>query len=82
MRWPRAQWLWVALLAVTGASARPADAVEDDFTQRRVVDTLPGMERVQVQAGRYRTRDDVELPVDVYLPSVAKGERLAADSRS
>jgi acetyl esterase/lipase len=78
MRRPRVQWLWVALLAVTGASAPPADAAEDDFTQRRVVYTLPGMERVQVQSGRYRTRDNVELPVDVYLPSVAKGERRAA----
>src|SRR5262245_40781296 len=75
---PRRRCLAALLLFVgMAALAHLADAA-NDFTQRRVVYTLPGMERVQVQSGRYRTKDNAELPVDVYLPDVAKGERRGA----
>jgi acetyl esterase/lipase len=68
------------LLAVGGQALGPAFAAgEDDFTKRRVVYVRPGMDRVRVESGRYRARDGVELPFDVYSPpDGAKSARRGA----
>jgi acetyl esterase/lipase len=60
-------------LAVTAGAVGPSLAAdEDDFTKRRVVYVRPGMDRVRVESGRYRARDGVELPFDVYSPPDGK----------
>jgi len=71
--------LALALLAGTAPLARLSSASDDDITQRQVVYSLPGMERAQVRLDHYRTRDNVELPLDVYSPSnPQKGVRPGA----
>jgi acetyl esterase/lipase len=62
----RARLLGLVLAAAAAGGALVADEVE--FTKRRVVYTLPGMDRVRVESGRYRARDGIELPFDVYAP--------------
>ena len=57
--------LGLVVAATTGSAAGGEEA---DFTKRRVVYTLPGMDRVRVESGHYRARDGVELPFDVYSP--------------
>jgi acetyl esterase/lipase len=60
--------------AVSGAPSATARA-QDDFTKKRVVLTLPGMDRVSVKQGlRYRAADKTELPLDVYSPAGLRPE--------
>jgi acetyl esterase/lipase len=57
------------VLAAAAQTLGPASAAgEDDFTKRRVVYVVPGMDAVHVESGRYRAGDGTELPFDVYSP--------------
>jgi len=55
--------------ALSGLRAASLSA-EDDVTKKRVVLTVPGMDKVSVQRGlRYTAADKTPLPMDVYAPA-------------
>jgi len=66
-------WCSRVLLSLTVAVScfRAASAwAQDDFTKKRVVLTVPGMDKVSVTRGlRYTAADKTPLPMDVYAPA-------------
>jgi acetyl esterase/lipase len=62
-------------LSVFAQQARPSETLEDppwikEFAHKRVVYSVPGMERVKVQKGlTYKRVAGTELKMDVYLPA-------------
>jgi acetyl esterase/lipase len=66
---PPPPWLALAVFGLASLAAAAA-STDDDITKKRILYSVPGMDRVNVQRGlQYTAADKTTLPMDVYAPA-------------